>query len=193
MANTNAPFGFSQNSTVGGPVNFRISHRLISSGTTTAIYYGDAVVPVIGSPNGYITQATAGTTPLAGIFYGCSYQSIAQKQNVFSRYYPGSDASGDVTAFVCDDPNAKFMAQASSAGFPFADIGQLAQLSVGTGSTTTGFSGMFINSVGTTSTFPFIITGVPNGPTDPVATTGFNWVEVAFYNMIFKTQATGIS
>lgn len=193
MANPNAPFGFSQDSTISGPVNYRISQRKISATNATAIYYGDAVVPVTGSANGYIAQATAATVPLAGIFYGCSYQSTAQKQTVYSRYWPGSDATGDVTAFVCDDPNAKFLVQASSAGFPFADVGQNAQLAVGTGSTVTGFSGMYINAVATTAGYPFIITAVPNGPTDPVATTGYNWLEVAFNNMIFKSGATGIS
>lgn len=193
MANPNAPFGFSQDSTISGPVNYRISQRLISATNATAIYYGDAVVPVTGSANGYIAQATAATVPLAGIFYGCSYQSTAQKQTVYSRYWPGSNATGNVTAFVCDDPNAKFLVQASSAGFPFADVGQNAQLAVGTGSTATGFSGMYINAVATTAGYPFIITGVPSGPTDPVATTGYNWLEVTFNNMIFKSGATGIS
>ena len=194
MANSNAPFGFSQDSTVSGTPNYRISNRLISATNSTAIYYGDAVVPVTSSANGYIAQATVATIPLAGIFYGCSYMSVATKQTIYSRWWPGTtDANGDVTAFVCDDPNAKFLVQASSAGFPFADIGQNAQLAVGTGSTNTGFSGMYINAVGTTAGFPFIITGVPNGPTDPVATSGYNWLEVAFNNMIFKTGGTGIS
>lgn len=194
MANNNAPFGFSQDASIAGPVNFRVGSRLISSGTTTAIYYGDAVVPVTSSANGYITQATAGTVALAGIFYGCSYQSLSQKQTIYSRYWPGTtDAAGDITAFVCDDPNASFLAQCSSSGFPFADVGQNAQLAVGTGSATTGFSGMYINAVGTTSTYPFIISGVPNGPTDPVATTGYNWVKVSFNNMIYKAGITGIS
>ncbi|HZS57523.1 MAG TPA: hypothetical protein VFA65_24195 [Bryobacteraceae bacterium] len=195
MANSNAPFGFSQSSTLGGGTsNYRITNRLISSTNSTAIYYGDAVVPVTGSANGYITQATAGTVALAGIFYGCSYQSVATKQIIYSRWWPGTtDANGDITAFVCDDPFAKFLVQASSAGFPFADVGQNAQLAVGTGATNTGFSGMYINAVSTSNTYPFIITGVPNGPTDPVATSGYNWLEVAFNNMIYKTGITGIS
>lgn len=195
MANSNAPFGFSQSSQLSGPANYRISNRKISATNGTAIYWGDAVVPVTGSANGYITQATVGTVAIAGIFYGCSYQSVSQKQTVYLRYWPGttSDAAADITAFVCDDPNAKFLVQASSAGFPFGDIGQNAQLAVGTGSTNTGFSGMYINAVGTTSTYPFIITGVPSDPTDPVATTGYNWLEVAFNNMIYKTGITGIS
>ena len=191
MANPNSPFGFSPNGTVNGTVNFATHNRLIASTNGTAIYYGDAVVPVT-SPTGYIMQATAGTAALAGIFLGCSYYSTSQRKTVFSNYWPGSDATGDVTAKICDDPLATFLCQASSAGFPFADVMQNAQLAVGTGSTVTGWSGMYINAVGTTNTYPFIIYDVLTGATDP-AVGGYNWLVVGFNNMIYKAGITGIS
>lgn len=193
MANNNAPFGFAPTTTINGPVNYRESQRKIASGNGTAIYKGDAVVPVTSSATGYITKATAGSVPLAGVFWGCTYFSTSQKKQVWSNYWPGSDATGDVTAFVIDDPNATFLCQAGSSNLGFAKIGQLAQLNAGSGSTVTGQSGMFIDTVGTTATYPFIIIDVPNGPTDPDATLGYNWLIVGFNNMIFKTGVTGIS
>lgn len=193
MANTNAPFGFSPNGTVNGPVNFRISQRKIASSNTTAIYFGDAVVPVTSSATGYIAQATAGSVPLAGIFIGCQYQSVATKQVANSKYWPGSDAAGDVTAYVIDDPNATFLCQAGGTNVGFSKIGQNIQLNVGTGSTATGTSGMYVENPGVTTTLPFIIVDVPAGATDPVATTAYNWVVVGFNYAIFKGNNAGIS
>lgn len=194
MANNNAPFGFSQNGTVSGPVNFSVSQRKISSSNATAIFFGDAVVPVTSSATGYIKQATASTVRMDGIFYGCQYFSTSQKKIVQNNYWPGSDATGDVTAYICDDPMAKFLVQAGSSNLGFSKIGQLCQLNVGTGNTTTGFSGMFIDTVSTTSTFPFIIVDVPNGATDPDATLAYNWLIVSWNYEIFKANgATGIS
>lgn len=187
MANTNAPFGFSQSATVGGPVNFRIRNYKIASSYATAIYSGDAVISV---NTGYIQQATASTVAMTGIFYGCSYYSTSQKKTVWNNYYPGSDAGGDVTAFVCDDPTATFIVQAGGTNVGQAKVGQNIQLNVGTGSTLTGQSGMYVESPAGTSTLPFIVVSIPAGATDPVATTAYNWVEVAFNNQTFKQLAS---
>lgn len=195
MANTNAPFGFSPVATVNGPVNFRISQRRIASTNTTAIYNGDAVVPVTGTATGYITQATASTVSVAGIFIGCKYYSTSQKKTVWSKYWPGSDATGDVIADVIDDPNATFRVQASSVGLPFAKVGQNVQLNVGTGSASTQSSGMYVESPNTTATLPFKIVDTvtnPPGANGTDSTSGYNIVVVAFNNEIFK-QLTGIS
>ena len=198
MANTNAPFGFSVvGSVVGGSTTGQTSERKIAAGNSTAIYFGDAVVPVTGSATGYIKQATASTVAVAGIFVGCSYYSTAQKKPVFSNYWPGSDATGDVTAFIVDDPSAKFKVQGPSGGLPFAKVGQFVQLNVGTGNAVTGVSGMYVESPATTATLPFIIVDTvtdPAGWNGTDATSGYNQVIVAFNNSIFKTNsATGIS
>jgi hypothetical protein len=192
MANTNAPFGFSERGTVNGPVNYRVGSWKIASTNNTAIYFGDAVVPVTGTATGYIKQATASTVQLIGVFCGCSYYSTSQKKTVWNNYWPGSDATGDVTAFVTDDPNATFVVQAGATNVGFALIGQNVQLNVGTGSTVTGRSGMYVESPNTTATLPFKVINVPNGPSDPDSTLGYNWVIVGFNNQIFK-QLTGIS
>ena len=119
MANTFAPNGFLQyQGGAGGAPTFAQSTRKIASGNSTAIFTGDPVMPVIGTATGYITQGAAGTTVLAGIFVGCKYLSTSQKRVVWSAYWPGSDATNDVEAYVIDDPNARFVVQSSGTGFP---------------------------------------------------------------------------
>ena len=207
MANTFAPFGFHPVSTSNGPINWRISTRRIASGNATAIFKGDAVVPVTGTANGYIAQATAGSTALAGIFWGCQYLSTTQKRTVWSQYWPGSDATGDVIAYVIDDPNARFVVQTRGASFQItgsnttftsSPVGQLAQLNVGAGSTSTQQSGMYLDTVGTTATYPFQIVDMvidPPGSNGTDATSNYNYVVVGFNNEMLRSNGavTGIS
>ena len=206
MANTFAPFGFRPISTSNGPMNWRISTRRVAS-SAGAIYRGDAVVPVTGTANGYIIQATASTVPLAGVFWGCQYLSTSQKRVIWSQYWPGSDATGDVIAYVIDDPNARFVVQTSGASFQItgtnttftsSPVGQLAQLNVGTGSTTTQQSGMYLDTVGTTATYPFQIVDMvidPPGSNGSDATSNYNYVVVGFNNEMLRSNGavTGIS
>ena len=201
MANTFAPFGFRVNSTSNGPENFRLSVRRIASTNTTAIYKGDAVLNV---STGYITQATSGgtaTAPLGGIFWGCQYLSVSQKRVIWSQYWPGSDASGDVEAYVIDDPNSRFVVQTSGSSFQIggtvsdfttSPIGKFANLNVGTGSALTQQSGMYLDTVGTTATYPFIITNMiidPPGSNGADPTTNYNYVEVGFNNEWLRSYA----
>lgn len=196
MANINAPFGFKHvGNNSGATPSFQNSVRKIASTNTTAIYFGDAVVPVTSTATGYIKQATASTVALAGIFVGCMYYSTSQQKVINSRYWPGSDATGDVTAYVIDDPNARFQVQASSVGLPFAKVGQNVQLNVGTGNAVTGQSGMYVESPATTATLPFILVDLvtdPSGWNGTDATSGYNQVIVQFNNEIFR-QLTGIA
>jgi hypothetical protein len=197
MANTNAPFGFSHvGNNSGATPSFGVSRRLISGSNTTKIFYGDAVVPVTGAATGYVTQATAGTVALASIFTGCEYYSTSQQKVINSRYWPGADATGDVTAFIVDDSNARFKVQADATGLAFAKVGQNLQLVVGTGNTATGVSGMYVSGTpATTATYPFILVELvtdPPGWNGTDATSGYNQVIVQFNNEIFR-QLTGIA
>ena len=205
MANTAGFFGFSQIGTSSGPVNFAENHNppyRISSGIATPIYYGDAVRLVAGgSPTGFLTQWTAGdgsaTQILAGIFIGCSYFSTSRQIQWWSRYWPGSDATGDVAAFVVDDPNAQFKVQANTGPITQSMIGWGADIaSTPTGNATTGISGMSLTtpSSSSASTLPFKVLNIINSPpgangTD--VTTANNYVIVGFNNQTFKTQ-TGV-
>lgn len=200
MANINAPFGFAPVGSISGSTpSGRHSWRRIASTNTTAIYYGDAVVPVTSTATGYITQATASTVAMAGIFIGCRYLSTSQGRIINNRYWPGSDANGDVIAMVVDNPDALFQVQADSTGLPFSKIGQNIQLNVGAGgNTATGISGMYVSgSPATTVTYPFIFVDIARGPSTSIngfdSTTGYNIVTVGFNNEIFKAGLLGIS
>lgn len=204
MANTNAPFGFRQIKGTGSAPTYEQSVRIVDKDDTTAIYFGDAVVPVTGSATGYIKQATASTVALAGIFVGCKYLSTSQKRTVWSNFWPGSDAAQDVEAYVVDDPNAQFVVQSSdgtgTSAIVFADIGKLINIAVGTGNSSTGISGMTVNqdTIATTATLPFRIVGLvttPPGVNGTDATTEYNQVVVAFNNVVTRSNGaqTGIS
>jgi hypothetical protein len=202
MANTQAYFGFTQyQGGAGGAPTFAQSVRRIASSNSTAIYTGDPVMPVVSTANGYITQAAPGTTTLAGIFVGCRYLNTSIGRVVWSNYWPGSGASGDVEAYVIDDPASRFIVQTSTTSFPMTGtattmgsgvIGQYAQFSIGTGNTSTGRSGAYLSSLATTATFPFIIVdyqiGVQNGG-DP--TSQYCNVIVGFNNEIFRSNGAG--
>ena len=210
MANNFAPFGFRPVNTSNGPMNWRISTRRIASTNATPIYKGDAVVPLVGPATGYITQAIGGSTaaaPLAGIFWGCQYLSTSQKRTVWSQYWPGSDATGDVIAYTIDDPNARFIVQTSGAGFQISGtptnfgtspVGQYCDLNAGTGDALTQQSGAFVDTINVTNTLPFIITNMyldPPGANGTDATSIYNYVEVGFNNEWLRSNAavTGIA
>ena len=202
MANTQAYFGFTQyQGGAGGAPTMAQSVRRIASGNGTAIYTGDPVMPVVSTANGYITQASPGSTTLAGIFVGCKYLNTSLGRTVWSNWWPGSGATGDVEAYVIDDPNARFIVQTSTSSFPMTGtatsmtsgvIGQYAQFSIGTGNTLSGRSGAYLSSLATTVTFPFLIVdyqiGVQNGG-DP--TTQYCNVIVGFNNEYLRSNGAG--
>jgi len=197
MANTNSPFGFRQYSGTGSAPTYEQNVRYIKSDNTTAIFFGDAVIPLT---TGYIGQATASTVRVEGIFAGCKYVSTSQKRTVWSNYWPGSDANGDVEAYIIDDPNAKFLVQSSDSGgtaaVTFANIGEYINLAVGTGNTATGISGMTVNvaTLATTVTLPFRIVGLVTSPPGAEGTdtaTEYNQVIVAFNNASTRTNGAG--
>jgi len=204
MANTQAYFGFLQfQGGAGGAPTFAQSTRRIASSNNTAIYTGDPVTPVAGTgaATGYITSSANGTQPIAGIFVGCKYLSTSQKRVVWSAYWPGSDATGDVEAYVIDDPNSRFVVQTSFAGAPMTGTattmtsgiqGQYAQFTLGTGNTSTGRSGAYLSAVSTTITSPFIVVdyaiGFGNGG-DP--TTQYCNVIVGFNNEMWRSNGAG--
>lgn len=193
MANTYAPFGFRQYSGNGSAPTYEQVRMYIKSDYTTAIFFGDAVLQ---DSNGYVTRAGDGpTTQLAGVFVGCKYLSVAQKRTVWSNYWPGSDNNGDVTAYVVNDPNARFVAQAASGlNITQADVGGSISLAGGSGgNTANGISGMYLNTVGTSSTAPFRIIGLvtePPGANGTDTTANANYAIVGFLNVSTKTLVT---
>lgn len=204
MSNTQAPFGASQSGAVtGGPVNFAQFGNppfRVAAGDSTAIGFGDLVRLVSGaSPTGYVTRWANGdgsaVNAVAGVFYGCKYYSTSQKKTVWSNYWPGSDATGDVDAFVCSDPNAQFMIQATSGPITQAAIGQTADVTMGSVNTVTGVSAMSLDAASTTNPqyLPFKILSVvtsPPGANGTDTASAYNNVIVGFNNQINKNLLT---
>lgn len=200
MANVQGPFGFERWGTASSAPNFAYDANpgyLIASGNATAIFFGDLVRLNVSGPTGYLEQWAAGDGATAtkipvGIFVGCKYYSTSQRKTVWNNYWPGSDATGDVEAFVINDPNAEFKVQANSGPITKASMGQTADVVVNAGNTTTGISGMALDTPTTTSTFPFkvvnLITSPPGANGTDVAT-AYNYVIVAFNNQMFKNSA----
>src|SRR5271154_3611448 len=145
MANVLAPFGFAETARLGAAPNYQMSRRWIAPANTTAIYFGD---PIVQLSTGYITQATPGSTQIGGIFAGCTYYSLRQKKPIWSRYWPAvtTDVRSTVNSafYIVEAPQAVSNAQ-SNGHLPFTMIGETVQFAIGTGSTTTGFSGATID------------------------------------------------
>lgn len=201
MANTQAPFGFKQYGGIGITPTYEQVVMSISPSYATAIYNGD---PVVQISTGYIQQASSNSVAVAGIFVGCSYLSTAQKRVVWMPYWPGSDATGDVTAYVITDANAQFIVQSgTAAAVTLANIGNNIGFAIGTGNTSTGLSGAYADqsTINTTATLPFRILALANytpGKTSPLVsvsgndpTTAFNSIVVGFNNAVGKSL-TGI-
>jgi hypothetical protein len=193
MANTNAPFGFSQYRGTGSTPTFEQVTGLINYNTTN-IFFGDPIAHLSdGSVAGITTSALPGTVPLAGIFVGCKYLSVSQKRTVWSNYWPGSDvaSTNQAEAYYVNDPNAQFLVQSSGgSGVTQAMVGQNLQFAYGTGNTSNGISGAYVDAATadrTVTTLPFKVVSLvtPVGSTSP--TTGqYNTVVVAFNNVETK-------
>lgn len=142
MANPNSPAGLLPLRHANGGT-MRTNRYYIAGGLAANIYRGSAVVATGTSKQ--ITVATAGsTTLLIGVFKGCFY--VDAGGNTQFRPYWGSgqtiQANSVVEAEVFDDPLTMFAIQVSgTAGLVAANVGLIANLVIGTGSTLTGNSG----------------------------------------------------
>jgi len=197
MANTNQAFGLSpigreQDATPGFQLG--ASPLKIASNNTTVIAKGDLLKRL---DTGYVTAFTAavGTTIASGrdlavgIFWGCEYLSVAQGRKVFSEYWPGADASGDVDVkYIPLLPNMRLKAMvngAISAGLVFADIGQNIDIAYSAPSVvgTRARSNVSLNGLGTSAALPFKVVGLwsqyqPYGPGSELGQ--YNWGVVEF-------------
>lgn len=184
MANSNAPFGFQYYGRLeGGSPTEGFTPRLIASTDTAALGQGD---PVADVGNGYITAATPGVTQINGIFMGCQYLSTAIGRTINTNYYPGSGATGDVIAYICNDPQATFLVQSYNTAIVFADIDSNVNFKVGTPNSTTGFSAASLDqsTIATTNTLPFRIVGLQSQSAPPGAAGTDN---TSAYNQVIVT------
>lgn len=112
----------------------------IASGYASNIFSGDIVVNAAG----YVNVLTTTTQKALGVFAGCRY--VANGEPKFSKYWPSGTSATDAYALVVDDPAATFVVQAD-ASVSIGDINsQNFNVTLGSGSTTTGRSGFGINA-----------------------------------------------
>lgn len=165
MANTNAPFGLRFIGLKGGGPQAAVNQERRNSilySNATAIYTGDLLKM---QSTGYLAQYSAGTavSQVWGVFSGCRYYSNSQQTIFPNKYWPGTDAaSGTVMCQyipAAGSPTPLFVIQTDSTGITNADIGANADIVVGTGSTSTGFSGSYLDTgtLATTATLPLRI------------------------------------
>jgi hypothetical protein len=146
-----APYGAKPVNLIGGQVFAGSTRNLpIQYNYGTALFNGDLVTLSAG----YVVIATypvSTTNTTVGVFLGCYYTNPTTKQRLFSQYYPGGVAAGDITAIIGDDPD-QVMKVAVSTTAGGAIIGSASSILVGanmaggtqTGSASTGNSGMSV-------------------------------------------------
>ena len=146
MANIDAAFGLRPIAKVGSAPGGTTgtTKYSIADNQGTAIFTGD---PVKFKNDGTVEVAAAGN-PSCGVFMGCFYTDPSTSKPTFRNFFPASLSPGDAIAFVADDPNQLFIAQQDSAAgnIVAADLNLNADLVFGAGSTTTGMSGVEIDS-----------------------------------------------
>jgi hypothetical protein len=194
MATTATPYGLKAVNHLGG-TPYAGSTRLlpIASAYGTNIYYGSIVsivaagtieiVTVTGNGGGGAAASfPAGTI---GVFVGCTYTDPNLGTVVFRQNFPTGTVATDIQAYIVDDPDVIFMAQADGA-VTQADLGQntnfAAVQSTTTGDTTTGNSNSAVSSTtATTATIAFRIVDFVDSPTSTVGD--------AFTDLLIKFNA----
>lgn len=192
MANQNTPFGFRQQSGTGSaPTYEQVAVSIVYN--ASAIFYGD---PVQNDANGYVIVGT-GSSTIAGVFQGCKYLSVSQKRTVWSNYWPGSDVASTQTVegYIINDPNAKWVVQSDATGLTQAAVNANIGYAIGTGNTSTGISGAYldVSTINTTATLPFrVVSLLTSPPGAPGTEAGAYNLAVVAFNSVATKQLTGI-
>jgi hypothetical protein len=145
----------------------------IASTYNTAIYNGDIVMVKGGSiikSNVTVDSTTDNTANLTyGVFVGVQYVN-SQQQTVQAQYYPGNAAASSAVAYVVDDAAAAFKVAITFSGNATVTtanasvVGTNLSIRQGTGSTTTGNSGLSViaptSGAGAVSTLPVRVVAV---------------------------------
>jgi hypothetical protein len=190
MATTATPYGLKAVNHLGG-TPYAGSTRLlpIASAYGTNIYNGSVVAIVAAGTVEIVTDlgnnADAFPAGVIGVFVGCTYTDPNLGTVVFRQNWPTGTVAADAQAYIVDDPDVIFMAQADGA-VTQADLGQntnfAAVQSTTTGDTTTGNSNSAVSSTtATTATIAFRIVDFVDSPTSTVGD--------AFTDLLIKFNA----
>lgn len=151
MANTDAPTGFRPVKYLSGaPWNGKANVYYIPATDGTAVFKGDAVklAGAADSTGKYPTVAqAAASNAICGVVigFGDNPNVMIQPDNILRQYRP---ASTGMYCLVVDDPFVVFEVQEDSVGnsITAAMVGLATDITVGTGSTSTGKSAMELDS-----------------------------------------------
>jgi hypothetical protein len=140
----------------------------IADNQSGAIFQGDLVT----LKDGYILQFDPAThTAAVGVFNGCNYIDPTTGKPTWKNFYPGSIniTQGTINADVIDDPNQLFIIQNDETS-QISNYGKNADVTVGTGNTTTGMSAMELDTstIATTAALNLKIIGLYNVPGNTV-------------------------
>jgi len=175
MANVFAPQGLlSYGGADGAAPTYGFKNAKILYSNTDKIFYGD---PVMLDSGGYVQQwdPATGVSQMVGIFRGCKYYSLSNKQTIFPNYWPGADVAtnADITAYIEPVNTATppmFLVQTADSNTTAvavtqASVGSNADVALGSGNTNNGMSTAYldIHTFGTTATLPFRIVEIWNG------------------------------
>ena len=159
-----SPYGLLPINLIGGRVFAGATRQIpITSGSATAIYYGDVVQL---NDTGTLSRSTGTDTATpVGVFLGCAYTD-ATMGFINRQYYPGNITANNIVGYVCDDPDALFKVAVVSSGTTIGGVtrsavGNNAVLVLNGGSTITGNSYTAIDdTTGTDTNFPIRIVDV---------------------------------
>lgn len=190
MATTASPYGLKAVNHIGG-TPYAGSTRLlpIASGYATNIYNGSVVAIVAAGTVEIVTDlgnnADQFPAGVIGVFVGCTYTDPNLGTVVFRNNWPTGTVADDAQAYIVDDPDVIFMAQADGA-VTQADLGQntnfAAVQSTTTGDTTNGNSNSAVSSTtAVTATIAFRIVDFVDSPTSTVGD--------AFTDLLIKFNA----
>lgn len=190
----------------GSPWNQQVQAFLHSSGDSVAIYVGDPVKAAGSSGaagtivagqdcEGMMTAArdTAGTSAVSTI--GVAVGFSPDPTNLMKRHCAASE---NRIVYVVTDPTVIYEVQEDAATTPIAaaSVGLNVSLVTTAGSTTTGNSGMILDSdsVATTSTLPLKVLGLSKqvGSTLSTATNDYAKFEVVFNQMYWGQPGVGV-
>lgn len=190
MANIDSAFGFRPIRRLDGAAwtGNHTTRKMLTN--ATALNRGDMVQAL---PSGYVQAMTAAVTDHSaiGVFVGCHYLAASLGYPIWSNYWPGAGAVGEVDAFIIDDPNVVFEVQAAAGPITFADVGTTANPTVV--ASTTGFSKWTLGAPGALATAAWRIVAL--GDPAPMVgngydhTTAFNIVQVAWNDHIYRQMA----
>ena len=194
MANVSEKFGLRPYRKLDGtPLVGAQNRYTIKAGYATAIYQGDLVIP---TSTGNIEKHTAGNSAaVVGVFNGVFYNDPTTQKPTYKNYYPGgvTPTQGDVTAFVVDDPDAVFLADADAA-FTRADLYKNYSVTNTTGVTQTGISKaqLDVGASGTATTFVIQAIDISQDP-DNSDTSSANANILVRINNHFYRSGTGLA